>query len=53
MGVPFLGSIPLEPRIVESGDDGTLHLSTASAQGTKAQLSFISIVDNIINGEKK
>lgn len=53
MGVPFLGSIPLEPRIVESGDDGTLHLSTASAQGTKAQLSFISIVDNILNGEKK
>ena len=53
MDVPYLGSIPLEPRIVESGDDGTLHLSAASAQGTKAQLSFISIVDNIINGEKK
>lgn len=53
MGVPFLGSIPLEPRIVESGDDGTLHLSAVSAQGTNAQTSFISIVDNIINGEKK
>ncbi|HOP28538.1 MAG TPA: Mrp/NBP35 family ATP-binding protein [Spirochaetota bacterium] len=53
MGVPFLGSIPLEPRIVESGDDGTLHLGASSAQGTKAQLSFISIVDTIINGEKK
>lgn len=53
MGVKFLGAIPLEPRVVESGDDGFPHLSATPAQGTRAQQSFTSIVDTIINGEEK
>ncbi len=50
MEVNFLGAIPIEPRVVESGDEGFPHLSTASAQGTKAQISFTSIVESIVNG---
>ncbi|HOP62672.1 MAG TPA: Mrp/NBP35 family ATP-binding protein [Spirochaetota bacterium] len=53
MGVPYLGSIPLEPRIVESGDEGYPHLSAASAQNTKAQENFIKIVDTIVDGGQK
>ena len=53
MGVPFLGSIPIESQIVHSGDNGLPHLSTTAPNGTPAQKSFTSIIELIIKGESK
>lgn len=50
MGVPFLGAIPLEPRVVDSGDNGFPHLSALSSNATEAQKKFTEIVEKIING---
>jgi len=46
MGVSFLGKIPLDPRIVTSGDDGKPFVS--SLPGSEASLAFMNIVDKII-----
>jgi Mrp family chromosome partitioning ATPase len=46
MGVPFLGKIPIDPRIVTSGDDGKPFVS--SLPGSEASLAFMKIVDKII-----
>jgi Mrp family chromosome partitioning ATPase len=46
MGVPFLGKIPLDPRIVTSGDEGKPFVS--SLPGSEASLAFMKIVDKII-----
>jgi Mrp family chromosome partitioning ATPase len=46
LGVPFLGRIPLDPRIVVSGDDGNPFSSALS--GSKASQAFQEIVDKII-----
>lgn len=53
MGVPFLGSIPLEHQIASSGDSGTPFHNAADHNATAAQKEFSSIVENIIQGAKK
>jgi Mrp family chromosome partitioning ATPase len=46
MGVPVLGSIPVDPGIVRSGDDGALDAYLASdAPGAKA---FVEVVERIL-----
>lgn len=51
MGVPFLGSIPMEPGIVENGDAGTPWSNRAVHNTTDAQNSFARIVDLLTKGE--
>jgi ATP-binding protein involved in chromosome partitioning len=47
LGVTFLGRIPLEPKIVESSDDGKPFVTYyRESQASKA---FATIVDNILN----
>ena len=41
--IPYLGSIPLDPAIVENGDDGSLVIEKDSIIDT----SFRSIIKNI------
>ncbi len=53
MGVPFLGSIPIEHQIAASGDSGTPFHNAADHNATAAQKEFSSIVENIIQGVKK
>jgi Mrp family chromosome partitioning ATPase len=45
MGVPFLGRIPIDPDIVNSGDDGKPFVS--SKPESKATKAFINIVEKI------
>ena len=52
MGVPYLGSIPIESQVVHSGDGGMPHLGNTALNGTPAQKSFSSIVESLIKGEK-
>jgi Mrp family chromosome partitioning ATPase/predicted Fe-Mo cluster-binding NifX family protein len=48
MGVPFLGSIPIDPEIVECGDNGTPYAHHfAERMGAN---SFVAIVKRIVNG---
>ena len=51
MGVPFLGTIPIESQIVHSGDGGLPHLGTTAPNGTPAQKSFTSIIELLIKGD--
>jgi len=51
MGVPYLGSIPIESQIVHSGDNGLPHLGNTAPNGTPAQKSFTSIIELIIKGD--
>jgi Mrp family chromosome partitioning ATPase len=51
MGIPFLGSIPLEYQITASGDSGTPFHNDAAQNATAAQKNFASIVQAIIKGE--
>lgn len=53
MKVPFLGTIPIEPRITKNGDSGLPHLGDPSGDNDAARQSFIDIVEAIIKGEKK
>jgi ATP-binding protein involved in chromosome partitioning len=46
LGVPFLGKIPLEPRIVTSGDEGKPFLTVQA--DSEAGQAFSKIVDKII-----
>jgi len=49
LGVPFLGRIPVDPRIVKSGDDGKpFILSEPDSDAAKA---FEQIVEKIIGGQ--
>ena len=43
MGVPFLGSVPLDPSIVESGDSGTPFVE--AFPGSPASEAFLKIVE--------
>jgi len=54
MGVPFLGSIPIEPGIVQNGDAGTPFHNAAVQNATPAQRAFSSIIDalNPTKGER-
>ena len=47
MGVPFLGSLPVDPGIVRGGDDG-VHRIIAEPDGETAK-AFEKIVDNIMD----
>jgi ATP-binding protein involved in chromosome partitioning len=49
MGVPFLGRIPIDPRIVVSGDEGRPF--AAGAEDSEAARAFAAIVDKIL-GER-
>ncbi|HDP80927.1 MAG TPA: ATP-binding protein [Spirochaetes bacterium] len=51
MGVPFLGSIPMEARIVDSGDEGNPYLNGDDREEAGARSSFARIVDLITKGE--
>jgi Mrp family chromosome partitioning ATPase len=48
MGVPFLGRIPIDPRIVASGDAGRPFV--AEAEGSDAARAFSDIVDRVLAG---
>ena len=48
LGVPFLGKIPIDPRIVVSGDEGKPFV--VSQPDSEAGKAFMSIVENIIKG---
>lgn len=47
--VPFLGSIPIDPEIVVSGDNGR---PIVADRGSGATKDFLSIADKIINKKK-
>lgn len=50
MGVPFLGRVPIEPHIVESGDSGKPFIvENADSEAAKA---FMGIVEKIMKMEK-
>jgi len=53
MGVPFLGSIPIEAQVVHSGDSGSPHLSSSAEASSPAQKSFAEIVNSIIQGVER
>lgn len=46
MGVPFLGRIPLEPKIVETGDDGKPFFQYY--EKTEATKAFESIIESLL-----
>ncbi len=48
LGIPFLGRIPLDPRIVASGDEGKPF--AAEAEDSEAAGAFSNIVDKILEG---
>ncbi len=48
MGVPFLGTIPIEPLIADSGDSGIPFNNRAEHNVSAAQKQFTSIVDTIV-----
>jgi ATP-binding protein involved in chromosome partitioning len=48
MGVPFLGRIPIDPRIVVSGDEGRPFAD--GTQDSEASRAFAAIVDKILQG---
>jgi len=49
--VPFLGRIPINPHIVESGDNGTpFVLSHPESEASKA---FTQIAEKIVKGGSK
>jgi ATP-binding protein involved in chromosome partitioning len=46
LGVPFLGKIPLDPQIVNSGDEGKPFIATQPE--SEASKAFMNIVENIM-----
>lgn len=46
LDIPFLGSIPLDPKIVESGEEGKPFILK---EGSKAADSFNKSIDDIVN----
>jgi len=46
MGIPFLGSVPIDPGVVTSGDDGTPHLR--SRAGSASAEAFAAIVQRVL-----
>jgi Mrp family chromosome partitioning ATPase/predicted Fe-Mo cluster-binding NifX family protein len=45
MGVPFLGSIPMDPDVVEAGDSGTVYVE--SGDSTPAAKAMAGIVESV------
>jgi ATP-binding protein involved in chromosome partitioning len=53
MGVPFLGSIPMDPKIVESGDSGTPFVeSYPDSPATEAFLKIVKECSNFIEDRR-
>jgi len=52
MGIPFLGSIPLEPAIVAGGDSGT-PFHNLEGEAAPARASFSRIVQTITGGSNQ
>ncbi len=53
LGVPFLGSVPIEPAIAHDADAGRPFCGDASCQSSPAQKSFSEIVEKIIKAAAK
>lgn len=51
LGVTFLGKVPIDPNIVESGDNGKPFVSSQSE--SEATKSFIKIVEKVMRGGTK
>ena len=51
MNVPFLGRIPIDPKIVETGDDGKPFITDFA--GSEAGKAMQEIVNNIIERTNK
>jgi len=50
LGVPFLGRVPIEPRIVETGDSGKPFVEEyPNSVATKAFLEIVEKCDNFVN----
>jgi ATP-binding protein involved in chromosome partitioning len=48
--IPFLGKIPLDPQIVESGDSGkTLMITNEDSTTTKAFMNVIENIERLVN----
>jgi hypothetical protein len=50
MGVPFLGKVPLDPGIAETGDAGKPFGGTGSENATAAHRAFSAIMEKILKG---
>jgi ATP-binding protein involved in chromosome partitioning len=50
MGIPFLGTIPIETAIAAGGDSGNPFPRAAGESASAAQKSFAAIVEEIIKG---
>lgn len=53
MGVPYLGNIPIDGRIVAGGDSGTPFHADTDGGAIPAHKSFSSIVETLIKGALK
>jgi len=53
MGVPYLGNIPIDRRIVAGGDSGTPFHADRNGGAIPAHETFSSIVETIIKGAAK
>jgi len=53
MGVPYLGNIPIDRRIVSGGDSGTPFHADRNGGAIPAHETFSSIVETIIKGAAK
>ncbi len=49
MGIEYLGSVPIDPSVVASGESGT----PFAGNGNIASVAFAKITDNILSSEKK
>ncbi|MDP2845262.1 MAG: P-loop NTPase, partial [Candidatus Methanoperedens sp.] len=52
MGVPFLGKIPIDPEIVESGDDGKPFVSYNS-ESANVFREIATKIEHFVNGSKE
>jgi ATP-binding protein involved in chromosome partitioning len=53
MGVPYLGHIPLDARIVADSDSGKPLHTALGTETTQARKNFLAIVDSIVQTSKK
>lgn len=52
LGVKFLGSVPIDPKVVESGDDGMpIVLHDSETEAAKAFRDIVDSIAKILNGE--
>jgi ATP-binding protein involved in chromosome partitioning len=52
LGVKFLGSVPIDPKVVESGDDGMpIVLHDSETEAAKAFRDIVDSIAGILNGD--